>query len=364
MKRIVIVSSDSVHLRRFLLGLQNLNVEYYLITNKKPDFVEDNKCLIVSFSFFSIFSIFKMAIKLFILSPKVIHIHQANSVAFNTIIAKAISCVKSNVILTTWGSDILVLPNKNFLLKSIVKCNLISSDIITADAQHVLNEIIKITCGKLSYDCLRLINFGVNVIPFDSDMINSKEDIILSVRLHKKLYNIDKIIYAFNEMMEKRLIPTSYQLVIAAAGEDSQTLKMLASSSKYANNIKFTGMISFERLVSYYKASKIMISIPSSDASASSLLESMLYGCIPIVSDLYANKEWINNGINGFLCALKEDDNSNLINAIESAYKISQDLKAMSDLYKYNYHIVQQRADYRANMQKFVDLYKQNLDIG
>jgi glycosyltransferase involved in cell wall biosynthesis len=358
MKRIVIVSSDSVHLRRFLLGLQNLNVNYYLITNKKPDFVEAAKCLIVNFSFFSIVSIIKMVIQFIRLRPDVIHIHQANSVAFNTIMAKTISLIKSKIILTTWGSDILILPNKNFLLNFIVKYNLASSDIITADAQHVLNEIKKVTDYKLENDFLRLINFGVNIIPFDNDIISSKENIILSVRLHKKLYNIDKIIMAFNEAMEKRLIPTSYKLVIAAAGEESKTLKTIASSSKYANNIKFIGMISFEQLVTYYKASKIMISIPSSDASSSSLLESILYGCIPVVSDLYANKEWINNGENGFLCPLKKDDTLNLINAIEAACKIGQDLKAMSNMYSHNYRIVQQRADYRVNMQKFVDLYK------
>ncbi len=357
MKKIVIVSANSVHLRRFLLGLQSLNVDYYLITNKKPDFVTDAKCLIVSFSFFSIASIIKMIIKFIRIRPEVIHIHQANSVAFNTIIAKTLSFVKSKVILTTWGSDILVLPHKNFLLNFIVKYNLNSSDIITADAQHVLNEITKITDDKLSNDCLRLINFGVNVIPFNNDIISSKEDIILSVRLHKKLYNIDRIIVAFNEVMEKGLIPASYELIVVASGEESQSLKSLVANCNYANKIKFTGMITFEQLVTYYKAAKVMVSIPSSDASSSSLLESMLYGCIPVVSDLEANKEWINNGENGFVCNLQEYDDSNLINAIEAACKFGQSISTMNEIYSTNYRIVQERADYNTNMRKFVSLY-------
>jgi glycosyltransferase involved in cell wall biosynthesis len=358
MRNILIVSSYSVHLKRFLLGLQSLNIDYYLITNKKPDFVEASKCLIVNFSFFSIFSIMKMVIKFIRLRPKVIHIHQANSVAFNAIIAKSISFIKSKIILTTWGSDILILPHKTFLLNCIVKFNLMASDIITADAQHILNEIMRITKYKLDNDFLKLINFGVNIIPFDHDIISSKEDIILSVRLHKKLYNIDKIIVAFNEAMTKRLIPASYKLIIVAAGEESHSLKLLAKSCKYANKIKFTGMIDFQQLVEYYKAAKIMVSIPSSDASSSSLLEAMLYGCIPVVSNLEANQEWIHHANNGFLCSLKNNINMNLIEALQSACVIGSNQQKLQCIYNKNYNIVATKANYKHNMKKFVQIYQ------
>ena len=39
----------------------------------------------------------------------------------------------------------------------------------------------------------------------------------------------------------------------------------------------------------------------TSDALSVSLLEAMSFGCIPIVSDLPDNREWVENGINGIV---------------------------------------------------------------
>ena len=46
---------------------------------------------------------------------------------------------------------------------------------------------------------------------------------------------------------------------------------------------------------------ELYISIPTSDSTSVTLLEAMAAGSLPIVSDLPANREWIEDGKNGFL---------------------------------------------------------------
>lgn len=68
----------------------------------------------------------------------------------------------------------------------------------------------------------------------------------------------------------------------------------------------------------YYSSAMFYISIPKSDGTSISLLEAMAYGCIPITSDLPANKEWINHLENGII------SNGNLSDDLELAMKMDQ----------------------------------------
>ena len=65
--------------------------------------------------------------------------------------------------------------------------------------------------------------------------------------------------------------------------------------------VEFVGWIQKEDNEKWYSKAKIWVSIPESDATSISLLEAMACGCIPIVSDLPANREWIESGINGIV---------------------------------------------------------------
>ena len=50
-----------------------------------------------------------------------------------------------------------------------------------------------------------------------------------------------------------------------------------------------------------YAKSKIWVSIPESDATSISLLEAMSLGCVSVVIDLPANREWIEHQKNGII---------------------------------------------------------------
>ncbi|MEA3477980.1 MAG: glycosyltransferase, partial [Bacteroidota bacterium] len=97
----------------------------------------------------------------------------------------------------------------------------------------------------------------------------------------------------------------------------------------------------------YYKKAMFYVSVPQSDATSISLLEALAYGCIPVLSDLPANWEWVENGRNGLI--VKHLD----ANFIKKALKLNQ-----PEIAAINRKIIEERGTTEVNRQKFIDIYK------
>lgn len=350
---LVLVGSNSVHTRRYLEAVIPYFQKIVFITNSinsELEFTANNNVTFYKVNF-SLFNLNAASDIFNILNNEqnaIVHIHQANSYAFHTFRAVRRLQTKPQTILTTWGSDILMLPHKNILLKQMVKYNLNNADIITSDSLF-MSSIIKKLCPLAQN--LYTINFGVKDFRNDLD-ISIKEDLILSNRLHKKLYNIDKIIIAFKDFVTKPDF-SNYKLVIAANGEETPQLKQLVDKYNLRDKVHFTGMLSYSELISWYQKSKIFISIPDSDATSLSVLEAMSYGCYPILSNLPANLEWVIDGINGSIC----QNNDNLSTNLHDAATICTDTNKYAKLAQFNHNIIKEKAVFSNNINKFLNLY-------
>ena len=164
--------------------------------------------------------------------------------------------------------------------------------------------------------------------------------------MHKKLYRVDKIIEAFavfNANSETR----DWRLVVAASGTETEELKNKAKSLGLANDVDFVGWIQKEENEQWYSKAKIWVSIPESDATSISLLEAMACGCIPVVSDLPANCEWIQSGVNGIVV---EDLQSDFISkALKLNHKVAIEI---------NKQRIEKDGTKEANRTKFLQLYQ------
>jgi glycosyltransferase involved in cell wall biosynthesis len=205
------------------------------------------------------------------------------------------------------------------------------------------SEMKKLVPGK-NLD-ITIANFGINI----SISNVPKENIIYSNRLHKKLYRIDKVIEAFCRFNENR-INENWKLIIAGSGEETDKLKGIVRDLNIQKNVEFIGWANNNLNADYYNRSKIFVSIPESDATSISLLEAMATGCIPILSDLPSNKEWITDGLNGIIV------NNISVNFLEQIMSLNMD-KAM----EINRNIIQQKGTKEVNKKNFIELYNRIL---
>lgn len=345
MKKLLLIGSGSVHTYNYYDLIKNYFDDTLLITSVVQK-IEGNISVIKGdftikkpIKAWKNFRFIKRAILEY--TPDLIHVQQANSTAFLTLLANR----KKNipVIVTAWGSDVLKSPGSHFLLKKMVRYNLKQADYLTCDANIVAKKMLELE-PDIKNEIL-VANFGIN--PFSRK--TQKENIIYCNRLHKKLYRIDSVIEGFNRFIKNT--NENWKLVLAGSGEETENLKKLVNKLGIQQQIDFIGWVGKTVNYEMYNKSKLYISIPESDATAISLLEAMHAGCLPIVSDLPANHEWITDGVNGKIAYDLEGD------------YISESLKIDSKkATKNNKHLIEEHGFKDANRKKFFSLYDKALN--
>jgi glycosyltransferase involved in cell wall biosynthesis len=351
---IVIVGASSIHTIRYINGISTKFNKIIFITNHSNNLsLPDNTIIYnVNFKLLSFLTPWRIAKILKTHyntnATNIIHIHQANSYAYHAIRAIKLSKLKYKIILTAWGSDILLLPKQNILFKCLVKYNLSNADIITAGSLYMINQIKQLSPQAKN---LYAINFGVKDFPLHLDL-SHKENIILSNRLHKNLYNIDKIIMSFSKLIKNQLY-LDYQLVIAGNGCETSNLENLVKNLGIEDHVRFIGMVDYITLQNWYKRTKLFVSIPDSDSASLSSLEAMSFGCYPLLSNLPASIEYIIDGINGTICPDLESLHLNM----EGSLKLISISTEHERIAQFNYNLVQQKAVFNTNILKFIELY-------
>jgi glycosyltransferase involved in cell wall biosynthesis len=339
-KKLLLIGNVTIHTYNYYHLVKPYFDEIFLITDEPREGQEIDNIEFVSFSykklsnFYSTIQKMKSVCKSF--KPDVIHIHQVNSVALFSILA--LKSFNIPIVLTAWGSDILLSPKRSVILKQIVKYCLKNAAVITADAEFLGQEVLNYMPS--SKDKLVIANFGME--PHD-ELFTQKENIIYSNRLHKPLYNIDEIIRAFKKLEDTGR--NTYRLVIAATGEETENLKQLAVKLNISEKVTFVGWLSLYENLKWYAKSKFYVSIPDSDATSISLLEAMYYGCYPIVSSLPAKREWISDRVNG--AYYKSDFN----------FILDKDQDIIDNVAKINKRLILKKGTVEVAYQKFTSIY-------
>jgi len=339
MKKLMIIGSNTIHVYNYIDLVKEYFDDILLITNEKREGT-DVKTIELDFhlklsSRIKTVGRIKKLIKEY--SPSVIHVHQANSYAYYAL--KAAQSCRIPKILTAWGSDILISPNKSWLLKKMVQFNLRHADSFTSDSEFMADEMQRLVPEK-KLDIV-IANFGIEFL----NLKLLKENIIYSNRLHKKLYRINKVITGFKTFIDNSQ-EKNWKLIIAATGDETDALKLLVEQLGLSAHVQFAGWVNKVQNAEFYSKAKIFVSIPESDATAISLLEAMAYGCVPVLSDLPANREWIEDGKNGIIVNLLEE------NFFERAIKLE-----IEEVASYNRKIIAEKGTKEANRKKFIQLY-------
>ena len=346
MKKLLLVGSNSIHTYNYLNLIVGFFSNILFITDNTPEKPNDFDFVLTDFSIRNpinankSINFIKKRIAEF--KPDIIHIHQAGTNAYLAL--KASKKFKIPTIVTAWGGDILDVPDYNFLYKKLTKYVLKNAGYFTSDSLFMASKMQHLAFPDILD--ITIANFGINIEKLDLP----KENLIFSNRLHKKMYRIDEIIKSFKRFITNKK-HENWKLVIAGEGDETSKLKQLATELEIDDKVEFVGWLDKTYNNEYYFRSKIFISIPTSDATSISLLEALAAGCIPVLSNLPANLEWVIDGLNGVIV-----DNLNN-NFIEQALEL--DYNKVKDI---NSYIIEKKATKEVNRKKFIDLYNRVLE--
>jgi glycosyltransferase involved in cell wall biosynthesis len=269
------------------------------------------------------------------------------------------------LVVSAWGSDMLVQPKRNPVSKFTAKYALRKADIIICLFPI---DVAKEQITELGIDSnkIRTILLGVNTAEFNPSHrddkirqilgIEDSQPIVISTRSLAPIYNVDTLIKAIPLVLEE--IPQA-QFVIAGAGKKQGYLGELVRDLGVSNNTKFIGWIPRAELPKYLSSADIYVSSSLSDGASVSLLEAMACELAPIVTDIPANRPWINDGENGFL--FPTGDYKTLASKI--IYLLSNE-EVRSNFSRKSREIVRNKAEQQTEMEKIDSIYTELIKGG
>ena len=222
------------------------------------------------------------------IKPDIIHAHQVHPYGFWAALSQF-----RPFIITPMGSDIIILAMKYQVYRKIAKYVFDKADILTGASTVLKNCCLQIGLEENKY---QWVQNGVDLSIFTPNRdgsgkllrnelgISNNSPIIFYARGFTPLYNIDKIIEAIPNVLNK--YPGAKFLFAHHFGDIGSTLKDLVRKLNLSNSVIFMGFIHHKDMPNYLKIADIFISIPSSDNSPSAVYEALACGVPTIIGKL------------------------------------------------------------------------------
>ncbi|NIN00763.1 MAG: glycosyltransferase [candidate division Zixibacteria bacterium] len=202
------------------------------------------------------------------------------------------------LVVSTWGSDVLISPQKSRLQKLRAQYVLKRADLVTADS-----SVSAEAAHRLGVEREKVVTYPMGVA---RDLIGAQEKkdkpylLIMTNRRLEPLYDVVTMVKAIPLVIET-VKKEDVRFVIIGEGSLKRDLLNLAVKLKAEGHVEFKGIVSRQELIRHYQDADIYVSTSLSDSTSVSLLEAMNFGLIPIVTDVPGNREWIEDQKNGLL---------------------------------------------------------------
>lgn len=218
------------------------------------------------------------------LAPDILHAHYITSYGY-----LAARCVRHPLVMTAWGSDLLVTPQANPWMRWLTGWILRQADLITGDSGSLVTA-----AQHFHPRCpVHEIHWGVDRTRFCPTPWDQKPGVdLLSLRAWEANYNIDTIVDAV-ALLRTRLAPLDIRLHLLGGGSMEQALRNLAGSAGVEDSVVFHGRLDDAGMAQVLSDARISISVPTSDATSVAMLESMASGLAVVATRLQANAHWI-----------------------------------------------------------------------
>ncbi|MBI4719942.1 MAG: glycosyltransferase [Chitinivibrionia bacterium] len=252
-------------------------------------------------------------------------------------------------VLSAWGSDVMLVPDKSPFHRWRTRYVLGRASFITSDAEVMSARLVEFGCDPAR---ILTVPFGVDLGLFHPERASAPAGgpRLLSNRKLEPVYNIATIIDAFARV--RHALPEA-SLTVVGSGSAKKSLLQSAQASPARGAIEFRGEVAHDEVPALLRGHDIYLSMSRSDTTSVSLLEAMACGTFPIVGDIPANREWIEDGENGRLVPV--DDPQALAAAVERAWA---DRSAIEKARSRNLAIIKERANWSDNMALVDELFK------
>jgi glycosyltransferase involved in cell wall biosynthesis len=205
------------------------------------------------------------------------------------------------ILAMSWGFDLQQDARRNLWWQAVTRYTLKSSTYFTCDARTTWELAVKYGMAE---NRMSRFPWGVDLEHFTPSKSQGKPKgaaarfVVLCNRSWEPRYGVDCVARAF--ILAVRRVP-EMMLVLLGGGSEAPRIKATLAEDGVAERVEFGGRASQAELPDWYRLADLYVSASHIDGSSVSLMEALACGTPALVSDIPANREWVEEGDNGWL---------------------------------------------------------------
>ena len=254
------------------------------------------------------------------------------------------------ILAMSWGYDLVMDADKSAWMRWVTHYTLKRSAFFISDA-------------NVSRD--KAIAFGMNpektiIFPWGTDVehftpktfksTNLKTLTLFCSRTWELIYGVDVLAKAFVKVAS---VNPDVNLILLGSGSQGAKIRQILMNGGVMERVHFGGHVPQADLPRWYHMADIYISPSHVDGSSVTLMEALASGLPCLVSDIAGNKEWIEDGVNGWL--FRDGDVDDLAEKILNAIKNRKSFKKIGEAAR---RVAEQKADWKKNFGKLLETYE------
>ncbi len=218
-----------------------------------------------------------------------LHAHYLTSHGTLAWLARRFFGVRARLVGSAWGSDILDTPQHSAALRIVTQRVLRDCMLCTSDSQVMAQRMHELGAGEVM-----VFPFGLETMP---DTPPAKDNnLFFANRGLEPVYEPLRVLHQFAALAGEH-----GRLVLANTGSMLGALQAAVQTLGLHGRVQFVGRLHADAQDACYAQARWYLSLPRSDSVAVSVLEAMAHGCVPLLSDLPANRELVQDGLSGLI---------------------------------------------------------------
>ena len=286
------------------------------------------------------------------ISPDIVHAGPVPTCGYVAALAET-----RNLLIMSWGSDVLVDAEKSPEWREATQYAIAHSSVLQCDCSAVRWKVQELC--PFPDDWIVQFPWGIDVSLFSMEGPASglrqklgwtDKSIILCNRAWEPLYGIETVLRSFELLMGTK---PEARLLLVGDGSYSDWVRRFIETNDMRDKVHCPGRIPYLDLPAVLRESDVYLSCSRSDGSSISLLEALSVGLPVVVSDIQGNREWVTSHCGSWLATPDhaEEFASGLVEAV--------DLNPVRRLEVARLHrqIALERADWEANFKTLLAMY-------
>ncbi len=223
------------------------------------------------------------------------------------------------ILAMSWGYDLVMDADKSAWMRWVTRYTLKRSSFFTSDANVSRDKAVAF---GMDPEKTVIFPWGTDIEQFAPKNVatlkrsNVQTFTLFCSRTWESIYGVDVLAKAFVKVAG---VDPDVNLILLGGGSQGQKIRQILTSGDVLDRVHFGGHVGQKDLPRWYHMADLYISPSHVDGSSVTLMEALASGLPCLVSDIPGNREWIDQGVNGWL--FRDGDVNDLAEKILHAIK-------------------------------------------